>query len=251
MELPALAPCTEDENGPGSGQPITAPIITNGNITGASSTGGGTTSSGNPSFGRSSIMKAYSHPSDKYNGSLSDNLERKLTLFLERCDQSGINQADRPRAFSFMLDGAGVQYYFDSIKGKYSSFEAMITQLPQRFLTQERTLTLTREWESTTLLRYIEENPNKSRNKSLELMRARLKELQICLPGPYNTDVIMINKLLTACDGVEECRLARQKVVPTVEGVIADLHTSISTTHKKEKPSDNGLQFTTFLTERR
>lgn len=40
---------------------------------------------------------------------------------------------------------------------------------------------------------------------------------------------LLKNKLLSACSGIEECRLALQKVVTSVEGFIADLHASMAT----------------------
>ena len=58
-------------------------------------------------------------------------------------------------------------------------------------------------------------------------MVERLNELTMTLPRPYRDEALMRNRLLDACDGIDECRLARQKVAPCVEGVIADLQTSL------------------------
>lgn len=113
-------------------------------------------------------------------------------------------EPDIPRAFSLRLDRQAPQYYFHSIRGKQETFEGVVTQLHERFVTQERALTLTREWDCTSLLGYMKENPEKLRNETSELMVARLKELHVCLSDPNRTEIIMKNKLLTACDGVDE-----------------------------------------------
>lgn len=60
----------------------------------------------------------------------------------------------------------------------------------------------------------------------------------------------MKNKLLVACADVEECRSARKKVADSVEGVIADLHTSISTAAPKNSDDTGDALPTAFLTTR-
>lgn len=238
---------TEIENGPRQQIPEV-----NSNAPRTTPDGSGSTSSQGSSYALSSVMKAYSSPRDKFTGALSDNLDKKLTLFVKRCELSGVPEWDRTRALWLMLEGAALQHYFKYISNTSMSFDEAVSNLRERFLTQERTLTLTREWDSTSLLGYLKRNPEKKRTEVLEMMVARLKELQECLPVPYNTDVILKNKLLTACDGVDECRLARQKVAPTLEGVIADLHTSISTMSDIKKPPDYGSSSAAaLLTERR
>lgn len=50
------------------------------------------------------------------------------------------------------------------------------------------------------------------------------------------------NRPLDACHGTPECWLTRQKVADTVQGVIADLHTSISTYQPKPLQSNDAMQ---------
>lgn len=89
----------------------------------------------------------------------------------------------------------------------------MVLKMQKRFLSDERALSLTQEWESTKLDLYIKDNPTLSK-ESLDKMITRLQELQICLPKDYSTDRIFKDKFLSACVGVDECRLARQKWNP-------------------------------------
>ena len=154
------------------------------------------------------------------------------------------------RAFLLMLTGVALTYYFNNVKGSTSDFDMMVIKVRKRFLTEERTLVMTREWDSTLLVNYIKENPEKSKNEYLEKIIARLQELQECLPEEYRSDIMLKNKLLSAVAGVEECRLARQKVSSTVEGVIGGLHNSIEST-LGEKPDKSNTFTTALLAERR
>jgi len=211
------------------------------------------TTASSPSYGFGSLMKHYTYSADKYTGSMSDNLERKLKIFNERCEQCGLPETEKLRAFSLMLSDSALQYYFDHIKNIVPTYELTLEKVRKRFITEERTLTLTTEWETVSLKKYISSNPDKSVKECLELMVARLQELQLCLPVPYHQDIIMKTKLLTACEGIEETRLARQKVATDVEGVISDLFTSIATYSKPSSSSMDSTQamLTALFTERR
>lgn len=212
--------------------------------------GSGSSASTLPIHGLISLMKAYSNSRDKYSGAMSDNMDSKLRVFNQICKLSGVLISEKPQALSLMLESTALDYYFSDLESSGLSFYAMVKKIRNRFMTQERELNLTREWDSTNLLSYIQADPTKSGNESLECMISRLKDLQLCVPAPYKSEVILKNKLLTACEELEECRLARQKVSPTVEGVIADLHTSISSMSKFQKPIDS-TSSTALLTERR
>lgn len=67
-------------------------------------------------------------------------------------------------------------------------------------------------------------------NKIIE----RPQEFKICMPKDYRTDTILRNKLLIGCKGIEQYRLARQKVSSAVEGVMADLSHLYFTNLNKE-----------------
>ena len=193
---------------------------------GASGHSGGNYSS---NYAVNNIFKAYSSGSDKYTGSFEDNLDHKLAIFEERCEQSGILPDDRRRVFSAMLSGTALQYYLKIIKPTAGTFDEAVFNLRKRFITKERTLSLTREWESTKLSDYLAKYADKPAKDALQLMISRLQEIQGCLPQQFHSDELLMNKLLNACEGVEACRLARQKPADTIEGTIADLHTSIAT----------------------
>lgn len=113
------------------------------------------------------------------------------------------------------------------------------------------------EWNTTTLAQYIKEYLTLSNRECLEKMISRPRELQTSLPSDYHSEEILKNILLTACVGIEETRIARQKVAPTLEGVVADLYTSTPTSDEScnrksdEKNPTMDALITAYVTERR
>lgn len=175
------------------------------------------------------LLKAYGNDSDKYSGSTTDNFERKYMLFLERCNQADITKEDRHRAFSIMLIGNARQYYFDSLKPCNLNHKGFEDAMKSRFQTPERTRALIREWDTLTLNKLVASNPTKTHSESLELLIGKSSDIQTALPSEDRNETIMKNKLLNAVRDVESCRLAYHKPADTVQGVISDLHASLST----------------------
>ena len=207
------------------------------------------------SYAIANLVKTYSNEKQlKYSGAMSDDFEAKYRVFTERCEQYGVTEDSKVRVFSAMLTGYALEYYFSQVKGVVTDLDSMVGKVKKRFLTEERTICMTQEWDSISFSKYIADNPNCSKKDVLDKMVARLQKLQISLPKEYKSEVLLKNKLLSACADVEECRLARQKVSPTVEGVIADLHTSIATSKSFDKPSkfgDASALLTALITERK
>lgn len=83
-------------------------------------------------------------------------------------------------------------------------------------------------------------------------MITRLQDIQLCLPRAFQSDDLLKNRILNACTGIEACRLSRQKVAPTLMGVVVDLQTSISTFQENNKPSEIAeMQSSALVTDRR
>lgn len=192
------------------------------------------------------LFKAYHGNTDRYSGSTTDNFDRKLAIFHERCEQSGIFGEERRKAFSIMLCSAASQFYFDQLQGKGLSLAGMAEKICSRFQTAERTRALLREWESLSLPSIMTQNQGKSATFCLETLINRLSEIQVCLPMEYRNDTIFKNKLLNAVKDVESCRLAYQKPAPSLQGIISDLHASIATAS-----SANTLEPTAFYIDRK
>lgn len=185
------------------------------------------------------VMYAYTkNHAGKFEGDMTDNLDLKLQMFHDKCDKAKLPMESRHLLFSEMLSGPALNFYLRNLKGKIHTIHEMEESMRKRFVTTEGTLALLREWKSTTLLSYMEKNPDKSAVDIFNKMVARLAIIQQGLPNEYQNDTIFKDHLLTAVDGIDACRLARQKVAPTLQGVISDLQTSIATVQVQQKPKD-------------
>ena len=184
--------------------------------------------SGGSSNGISNLAKAYHFDADRYSGMPTDNFDRKLCLFHERCQQSNVAADSKHLAFSIMLAGRARDFYFDNLRDKGLSFEELVAAVKRRFITAEHERTLVREWDSLSLNAIMSENVGKPRKHCLEELVGRMHALQSGLPSAYRNDEIFKNKLLNAVKDVESCRFAYFKPADTVEGLISDLHSSLA-----------------------
>lgn len=107
------------------------------------------------------MFKAYGDNGDKCSRSPSENFNRKLALFTERCQQNSLYDDEHIRAFSVILPGHALKFYLDSLKGKYSSLDDIYVAIGRRFISEERSHALIREWDKISLSKMISENATK------------------------------------------------------------------------------------------
>lgn len=69
-------------------------------------------------MGLCNSSKFYFSDNDRYSGLPTDNLARNTCLFEERCDQASFASHDKYRAFSIMLAGCALEFYFDNLQNK-------------------------------------------------------------------------------------------------------------------------------------
>lgn len=142
---------------------------------------------------------------------------------MERCDQAVLTTDDRHLDFSAMLSEDALNFFLTPVKGNCKDVYEMIGRIRERFITQERTMALMREWETMELLTYNEKCPEISIRAAFKKMVASIQELQLCLPRAFHDDKIIKSRLLNSCANVRACRLARKNVSPTVMRVITYL----------------------------
>lgn len=93
-----------------------------------------------PSYGFYTLVKQYSYERQNYSGAISDNFERKLKLFNERCTQFSVADSEKSTAFSIMLSGVRLEYYFTHVKDIVADFDEMVTKIRTHFQMEERML---------------------------------------------------------------------------------------------------------------
>lgn len=184
----------------------------------------------------SSMSKAWKRDEEGFPGKEGDKFERKVKIFNERCTQSGLDEADKPKAVSIMLKERALQYYFDHFQGKSLSFDGLCGAIRKRFLTEEHTRGLLREWDIITPETIMSENSGKKATECLDLLVARLEDIQSGLTKYYQNEVFLKKKLLDAVKDIEACKLAYYKPADEFEGVIYDLYSSLAAVPHTPKP---------------
>lgn len=82
----------------------------------------------------------------------------------------------------------------------------------------------------------MSENSGKKAIDCLDLLVTRLEDIQSGLTKDYQKEVFLKNKLLNAVKDIEACKLAYYKPADDLEGVIADLHSSLAAMPHATKP---------------
>ena len=174
------------------------------------------------------LVKTYT-TEDKYTGETDDDFQSKFIIFMDRCDQTGIDSdTDKVKAFSVMLRKTALDYFYRQVKNRATTIQSLQKAMTSRFETEERTRALVRQWDSLSLARIISDNSGKTTTQCLEHLIDRVSKLQHTLPPAYAEDYVVRNKLLNAVRHVPECQLACQKPASTIHGVIADLQAAVA-----------------------
>jgi hypothetical protein len=175
------------------------------------------------------LLKAYNDDSKKYSGELFDILSTKLLFFYESCTRLGLEHHQYHFAYSMMLRGQATEFYYSNLFNRNFDFDTLVSKTKDYFETIENRQEYLEQWRSTTLRRTIAENPEKSKLQCLQTMLDRLHKIQRGLQEVYQLDCSMRDQVLSACQGVSECKLALFKPAATYQGVCADLRSAIGT----------------------
>ncbi len=118
------------------------------------------------------LSKAYTSDTDKYSGNFGDNFEYKSKIFNNRCDMMGVEMEDRGNAIP--VTKPALNFYFDFVLGKVSTYSGIIQKLRERFLTPESVRDLVSEFENLTVQTVARSNAKKTTTQCLNLIVARL-----------------------------------------------------------------------------
>jgi len=172
-------------------------------------------------------MKVYNNNEFKYSGGEYDFLNKKLQIFYELCSKVGIHPNEYETAFSTMLQGSALSFYFDRISNRRLKFEEMITLTKAHFETEERRQKYLTEWCNTTFQQIIRKHPDKSLSEQLEKLFDTLRTLQYGLVDSYQSELMLRDQVINACRDVPECNLVLLRPATTYEGLCADLRNAI------------------------
>lgn len=138
-------------------------------------------------------MKSYQKDEDRYSGLPTENFDRKIALFHEHFTQAGVNEEDKPRAYSIILSGLALQYYFDTLRGRNLNLTELVEPTRKRLITTEHTRTLIRQWDEMTLQSVMSTKRDKSATECLEILVSKLQDIQSALPIAYKSEEILHN----------------------------------------------------------
>ncbi|KAF2185682.1 hypothetical protein K469DRAFT_526945, partial [Zopfia rhizophila CBS 207.26] len=170
------------------------------------------------------VGKFYNNnPTIQFGGEPFDFLDTKLPIFYDNCTRCALPVYSWHMAFSFMLKGKARQYYYDNLFNKELSFEQLVQRTKDRFHSLENRQMYMREWQSTTLRDTITANPDKTRLQCLDMTIDKLYLIQKGLPPGQQSETILRDQLLSACQGIEECSLALYKPGDTYEKLCDEL----------------------------
>jgi hypothetical protein len=184
------------------------------------------------------IAKFYSD-SDKYDG-VSDSFDFKLNIFHDICNRVGLPPDGYSVVFPTMLKGLAQEHYYTSNLAS-RPFSDACDRIRQFFEGPEyhrKNLTI---WNNTTLQGIINENSDKSIYQCFQLLTDKLLKIRHGIHPEFRTTLFLINKLITACQGVPACRIAISDPPEELSGLISKLQSSI-VAWEKEKENTIGSQ---------
>jgi hypothetical protein len=173
------------------------------------------------------LGKLYNSEDLKFGGEMYDVLGAKLKIFNEKCRRSGIQPHQYHEAFSTMLKGRALQFYYNHLAERGMKIDEMIGRTKAFFHTTENHQLYLQEWRATTFSYIIEKNPDNDLSQNLELLIDKLQKVQMGLSVDYQGDYNLRDQLVSACQGIPACKMVLLKPPDTFESVASELRNAI------------------------
>lgn len=168
----------------------------------------------------------------KYSGEKYDILKTKVKVFDDLCGKVGITEEVQLRkAFSIMLSGRALQYYYDHIAPYTLTYTGMVDKMKAYFNNTQAHQMYLQEWHDTTLKNVMVANPGKNPMQCLEIVITKMNIIYQALSqdwGDRYSEHVLAAQLLNACRGIEATTMACMKPATTFEGVASDLRNAVS-----------------------
>ncbi|KAI9040190.1 uncharacterized protein KD926_008513 [Aspergillus affinis] len=202
-----------------------------------------------------SVTKIYTED-QKYSGTDNNSLDFKLNIFYDICSRAGLLLHGYKAALPTMLKGVAEDHYYSS-KLSLKIFQEACYHLRQFFEGPEFYRQNLTKWNVILLQKVINDNSERliSIYQGFQLLLSNLLKQRYGLYPELRSNINLINKLITACQGVPACRIAIADLPEDLAVLINKLQSSIST-WEKENPQKHGISHTdtreeAFYTDRR
>ncbi|KAF6810363.1 hypothetical protein CMUS01_13478 [Colletotrichum musicola] len=166
----------------------------------------------------------------KYGGGPSDIFKTKVIIFRDNCYKAGIPQTKWGGAFSVMLKGRALVYYYHYIydPDNLLSFHDAGIVMRSHFESDKSRQAHLNSWQNTTFVSIIQDNPGKTKTEALEILFDKLSLLQQAFPNAQQTNQGLRDQVLSACRRVKECDTALFNPGPTFKSVYNQLRSIVS-----------------------
>jgi hypothetical protein len=183
-------------------------------------------------------MKIYNSDDKKYGGEKYETLDGRLLILYDFGLKIGLPESEYHNVFSIILNGRAHDFYYSKIVGKRMDLAMMIALTKTHFETDENHQEFLREWRDLSLKEVFDNNPSKSRLECFQMALDELIKLQRCLGGTYRSERALRDQIVNTCREVPDCDLACFNPAPTVEGVCAQMRSSIGTAARSRAASE-------------
>ncbi|POS81843.1 hypothetical protein EPUL_006705, partial [Erysiphe pulchra] len=102
---------------------------------------------------------------NKYSGLPTESFTYKFSIFIDVASKSEIPQDALPTAFSIMLKGMALEYYYSCCQGSTLTISHLIRRIQEHFEGEEHRRNMLREWNKVNVHDMFHKNP--SREKGL------------------------------------------------------------------------------------
>ncbi|POS82535.1 hypothetical protein EPUL_006818, partial [Erysiphe pulchra] len=137
---------------------------------------------------------------NKYSGLPTESFTSKFSIFIDLTSKSEIHQDTLPTAFSTILKGMALEYYFYSCcQGSTLTISQLIRRFQEHFGGEEHGRNILREWNQVNLRDMFHKNSSMEKGLVFYEMIQILRAKQRGLDREYQTDSAFRNKIISAC----------------------------------------------------
>jgi len=195
------------------------------------------------------LAKLYTSDEYKYKGDPLDSFDYKYTIFIDNCQKAAISSNTLPQAFSTMLSGPPLKYYYTNCHNQNMMITELYSRYRDHFEGSEHQQNILREWNDITLQKMTRDQPDQQQETVFRNMVQKLQQLQRGLDNELRTESTLRNKIISACEDTEACRVAIARPATTFTSLVNDIFSAICSHTKVVKADKLELMSTNFITD--
>ncbi|KAI6250803.1 hypothetical protein HI914_00479 [Erysiphe necator] len=152
-----------------------------------------------------SLNKMYSEE-NKYNGLPTESFTYKFSTFIDLASKSEIPQDALPTAFSTMLKGMALEYYYSCCQGSTLTISQLIRRFQEHFEGEEHRRNMLSEWNKVNLRNMFHKNPSKEKglvfNEIVQILRATQRGSCSDIPACSSAILQQTHSISALCNNI-------------------------------------------------